>query len=140
MNYYTVGGMFGSMVIPGMLVVLVALAIMVAIIYLMSYVVNRMGLSKKGTDKPAPSKNQAAAPAAAKPVQASPAPAPASASIAGETVAAICAAVSCMIDTPHTVTSISPVAQPVVSAAPSLPQRQRPVWGFAGMQQNTRPF
>ena len=140
MNGYTVGSMIGGMVIPGMLVVLVALAIMVAIIYFMSYVVARMGVRKNDAGKPAPSKSQASAPAAVTPAPASPVPAGASASIAGETVAAICAAVACMIDTPHTVTSILPAAQPAVGAAPVQPARQRPVWGFAGMQQNTRPF
>jgi len=124
-----------------MLVVLVALAIMVGLIYLMRYIVAQINRGKNGTGQSAPAKSQATAPATAIPVQAQPAPVAASASLAGETVAAICAAVSCVIDAPHTVTSIAPVAQTASAvAAPAQPVRQRPVWGFAGMQQNTRPF
>ena len=130
-------GMISSVVIPGMLVVLVALAIMVGCIYLMSRAVGRIERSKKVPD-----------PVVAPPVQkaaltkAAPAPVPEQldAAAAGETVAAICAAVTCMMPVPHVITGIAPVAAGVAPSAPAVPQRQRPVWGFAGMQQNTRPF
>ena len=133
-------GMISGVVIPSMLVVLVALAIMVACIYLMSYVVERINIGKKAAGQTAPPPKAATEAAAADPAPVVPAAVEAPASLTGEVVAAICAAVSCVVDTPHVVTGIAPAAQTAVSAAPAQPVRQRPVWGFAGMQQNTRPF
>jgi len=133
-NDYTIGGMISSVVVPGMLVVLVALAIMVACIYLMSRAVGRIERGKKASEPAASTKKEAPAQVSAAPATAPPVD-DASSSLAGETVAAICAAVACMVPTPHAVTSIVPAAP-----APAVPPRQRPVWGFAGMQQNTRPF
>jgi len=61
----------------------------------------------------------------------------ASAGIAGETIAAISAAIALMMDhQAYTITSVTPLSTP---AAPVL-QNPRPVWGFAGMQHNTKPF
>jgi len=70
----------------------------------------------------------------------------ASAAIGAETIAAISAAISVVMDDPYTITSITPAASTdaytvaAVAAVAALPERRRPVWGFAGMQQNTRPF
>ena len=140
-NTYTAGSMVWSMVIPSMFVVLAALAIMVACIYFMSFIIARVKLKKKAAVQTAvtPKDPVPVPPAALDPGPALP---EAPAYLSGETLAAICAAVACVIGTPHTVTSIVPVAPAAdvaVTAPPQL-QRRRPVWGFAGMQQNTRPF
>ena len=88
----------------------------------------------------------------APPVLASPPPLAAalpvvSPAIGAETIAAISAAISAVMDEPHTIAGITPAANPAdgytvaaVAAVAALPERRRPVWGFAGMQQNTRPF
>ena len=73
--------------------------------------------------------------------------------IGGETVATVSAAIALVMDEPHTITGIAPApthesdtfaaiaaAAAAVAAMPASKKRRRPVWGFAGVQQNTRPF
>ncbi|MCL2579323.1 MAG: hypothetical protein FWE32_04755 [Oscillospiraceae bacterium] len=82
-------------------------------------------------------------------------PAPAAPTVTGETIAAISAAIALMMDEPFAITGISPAkpasdetyiaaAVAAIAASTATPprpeKRSRPVWAFAGMQQNTRPF
>jgi len=59
------------------------------------------------------------------------------ADIPGEVIAAISAAVASVMEQPYVITGISPAD---VASAPGLPQYQRPAWGFAAVQHNTKPF
>ena len=130
---YIISGILSALVVPVIIVVIVALVLMVACICLMWRIVKQIDHSKKNS---VPAQKAASAQAAAAPAPVSARPVQNDAQPSGEIVAAICAAVASMMQTPHAVTSIAP-ASPAPSA---MPVRQRPVWGFAGMQQNTRPF
>ena len=139
-----VAQMMGEMVIPGMLVATVALVLLIFFVYGMGWVLNK----KKGAT--APSAGEASAPQAhARPAQ--------SAALPEETVAVISAAIASVMDEPYDITSITPsqevlfapivaaIAASTVAASPSAPaapteRGRRPVWSFAGMQQNTKPF
>ena len=158
---YTTGSMVGQMVVPGMLVVFAVLIILIACVKLMSHVVG--GLDKKdkgapppsgGSDKPAPVAPAAAKPAAVMPAPAAPPTSPVHVApvVGGEVIAAISAAVANVMESPFAITSVTPAAAGAVgiigsvdvplyaAPVPAQPQRKRPAWGFAGMQQNTRPF
>lgn len=154
MQSYSVGSMFWAMVVPGMLVVFVVLVLLIGCIYLMTYVTGKLPGGNKTPPPPPPKKvvPVPAAKAAPAPVPSTPAPTPSppvqsSTGVSGEVVAAISAAVACVMETPYAITSVTPAAslaaypaQPLQPVAAALPERRRPVWGFAGMQQNTRPF
>lgn len=114
----------GGVVVPGLLIVFLALVILIAAVFVMGRV---FSTSKGGGT--APKAKASPPPAAAAPAKA----APVSGGISGETVAAITAAVACVME--ETAPGI-PYAITGVTRASS----GRPVWGFAGMQQNTRPF
>ena len=113
----------GEVVIPGLLITFIALIILIFAVWVMG----RIFSAKKKTDKPAPQ-----APAAPAAKAAAPAPVVAS-GISGETVAAISSAVACYMEE-----SAPGVSYAIRSIG--RPRESRPVWGFAGMQQNTRPF
>lgn len=119
----------GEIVIPGVLVVFLALVILIFAVWLMGRVLSTN--KKKNTPTPQASK-QAAAPAKANAPVAKAAPT-INPGISGETVAAISAAVACCMET-----SAPGVSYAIRSIG--RPRESRPVWGFAGMQQNTRPF
>lgn len=53
--------------------------------------------------------------------------------ITGETIAAISAAISMMIEQPFTITGVSKRGAPG-------PANNRPVWALAGMRHNVKPF
>lgn len=103
----------GAVIVIGLILVLVVLILLVYVIQLNNKLMNR------GTGQTAP------APVGAAPVV--------QAGISEETVAVISAAVAAMMDE----------SRPGVAYAVQSIRRSggaRPVWGFAGMQQNTRPF
>ena len=137
---YNTIGILGEMVVPGMLLVIVVLALLVGCIYLMSHVIAR--IDKKTGSKVLPPKNTPppvakapAAPAAQQPLQ------PASQQPGSEVVAAISGAIACVMESPYVITSVTPAnVSSVQPGTPAAPERRRPVWGFAGMQQNSRPF
>jgi sodium pump decarboxylase gamma subunit len=117
-------GQAGSVILSGLVIVFLILVILIAAVELTSRLV-------KSTEK----KTQAAAPA---PVTAAPVAAPAplvQAGIEEETVAAISAAVYCCLEN-ATGASAPAYAIKSISRASGV----RPVWGFAGMRENTRPF
>ncbi len=119
----------GEVVIPGLLIVFMALVILIFAVWVMG----RIFSAKKKTDKPAPQASKQA-PAPAVPAAKAAASAPVVASgISGETVAAISSAVACYMEE-----SAPGVSYAIRSIG--RPRESRPVWGFAGMQQNTRPF
>lgn len=119
-----------EVVVPGFLIVFIALVILIAMVWLMGSIVG----SKTGKKK---DKAPKAAPAAAPVKATAPAPAPSTPPPAGgipeETVAAISAAVACVMaesspGVPYSIRNISRARE------------SRPIWGLAGMQQNTKPF
>ena len=116
----------GTVIFSGLLIVFIVLGLLIYIVYAMGKLLG----SKKAESQPGPV-HAAAAPA---PVRGIPAPA-VQAGTPLETVAAISAAVAAYMEeaapgVPYAVKSIR--RQPTQGA--------RPVWGFAGMRQNTRPF
>ena len=132
--------MFGGVVVPGQILVFVMLGLLIGCVYLMSYIVTHIDKKKGTKTSPAEDTRQPAAnvtPAPQQPVQPTPQ------QQGGEVVAAISAAVASVMESPHVITSVTPVqaaVNPALPAAPAVPERRRPVWGFAGMQQNNRPF
>jgi sodium pump decarboxylase gamma subunit len=117
-------GQAGSVILSGLVIVFLILIILIAAVELTSRLV-----------KSAEKKTQAAAPA---PVKAAPVAAPAplvQAGIEEETVAAISAAVYTCLE------GASGAGAPAY-AIKSIARASgvRPVWGFAGMRENTRPF
>jgi len=156
-----IGQMMGQMVIPGMIVAAIAIVILIAFIYLMGGVINISLGKRKASAPPAPPASKIPEPAAVSPdanVTESPLPAaaqvdviPAQAAVSPDsvTIAVISAAIASMMEVPHTIASISPSGEAVLAmpanamsqpAAAAVKKRERPVWGFAGMQQNTKPF
>ena len=135
------GEIMGGLVGPGMLLVIVVLGLLVGCIYLMSYIIARID-KKTGSralpakSSPPPAAKAPAAPAAQQPVQ------PGPQQLNSEVVAAISGAVACVMESPYVITSITPAptAVDLVQPGVAVPERRRPVWGFAGMQQNNRPF
>lgn len=121
-------GLSGAVVLTGLVLVFVILLVLIITVEFTSRIVN----SATGGSKASPAKvvSVASAPKAQYAV-ATAAPA-VQAGIEEETVAAIMAAVSCMTD------QASGVGYAVRSI--NRAKSDRPVWGFAGMQQNTRPF
>jgi sodium pump decarboxylase gamma subunit len=116
----------GEVVIPGLLIVFIALIVLIFVVLIMGRILS----AKTKTDTPAP---QVSVDNATPAVQtAAPAPVVA-AGIPGETVAAISAAVACYMH--ESAPGVSYTIQSI-----SRPRQSRPVWGFAGMLQNTRPF
>lgn len=119
-------GLAGAVVLTGLVLVFVVLFVLIMIVEFTSRIVNsttKGGAAVKAAPVPAVQKTQNTAVAQVPAVQAG---------IEEETVAAIMAAVSCMSDsgsnTHYAVRNINRA------------KIERPVWGFAGMQQNTRPF
>jgi len=109
----------------------------------MSYIIARV---EKKTN-PETSQAESTPPPAAKAMP--PAPVvqqPATLQSGSEVVAAISGAIACVMQSPYAITSITPAVAPasavhsVQPGVPAVPERRRPVWGFAGMQQNNRPF
>ena len=103
----------GAVVFSGLIIVFFLLCILIGAVTLIGNIIDRS--QKKGDDVP------------------SAIPAPAiETGIAEETVAVISAAIQCMSETsPGTTYKIASINRHTST---------RPVWGFAGMQQNTRPF
>jgi sodium pump decarboxylase gamma subunit len=118
-------GQAGSVILSGLVIVFLILIILIAAVELTSRLV-----------KSAEKKTQAAAPAPvlAPPTVAAPAPF-VQAGIEEETVAAISAAVYCCLEN-ATGAGAPAYAIKSISRASGV----RPVWGFAGMRENTRPF
>jgi sodium pump decarboxylase gamma subunit len=115
-------GQAGSVILSGLVIVFLILIILIAAVELTSRLV-----------KSAEKKTPAAPPA---PVKAAPVAAPApfvQAGIEEETVAAISAAVYSCLDSGPSVPAYTIKSISRASGA-------RPVWGFAGMRDNTRPF
>ena len=129
-------GVIGGVVVPGTILVFAVLVLLIGCVYLMSNVVAR--IDKKVASKSSPTqpatKIESALPDAQQPVPAS------TQQLSGEVVAAISGAISCVMKAPHVITNVTPVSAPAAAASSARPERRRPVWGFAGMQQNTRPF
>lgn len=160
-----IGQMMGQMVIPGMIVAAIAIVILILFINLMGGAIN-ISLKRKTsapsvTPAPGTLEPVAASPAASvteaplpAPAQVAAIPDPAAGSPDNVTIAVISAAIACVMDVPYTITGVSPVGEVVLpmpatalsAAAPAQPaaaavkKRERPAWGFVGMQQNTRPF
>ena len=112
----------GAVTLSGIVIVFLLLGILICTVWLMSSAIN------KAQEKTSPAAETKTASAQA--VKASPQPT-VQAGISGETVAVISAAVAAMQGGSgggYNIASIKRARQP------------RPVWGFAGMQQNTRPF
>lgn len=120
-------GLAGSVTLSGLVLVFVVLVLLILLVELTSKIMLR-GESKKDSAPTAPK------PVVAPVVRVASAPSPVvQAGIDEETVAVISAAVySCMdsaaMGTQYAISGIKRAAG------------ERPVWGFAGMQQNTRPF
>jgi 2-oxoglutarate dehydrogenase E2 component (dihydrolipoamide succinyltransferase) len=94
---------------------------------------------------PAPAVQPAPAAVPAPAVQAAPAAPAVQAGIDDETVAVISAAVYAGLGTeapadPFAAYRIQSIAQAPAATAESAAPAERPVWGFAGMRHNTRPF
>ena len=144
-----VGQMIGEMVIPGMIVATMSMVLLIVFVY---FIGRALGYktSLKITPPPSPP-GPAVSPIYAAPQAAAPDHGSAPDT---ETMAVITAAISCVMDTPYAITNVTPAHHtddfaPIVAAIaaitaataqPVKSRRQRPVWGFAGMQQNTRPF
>lgn len=119
---HSTGTVVGGTVLTGMVIVFAVLLILIGVMYLLG-LVSRSGRKSEG-------KEQRQAPASAAPSPAVLVPA-AAVTEEEETVAVIAAAVGAyMADSP------APYAITSVTRAKDA----RPVWGFAGMTQNTRPF
>lgn len=119
-------GLAGAVVLTGLVLVFAVLFVLIMLVEFTSRIVNsatKGGEAVKAAPAPAVAKAQNAAAPQAPLVQAG---------IEEETVAAIMAAVSCMTDA-------GPDMQYAVRSI-NRAKSERPVWGFAGMQQNTRPF
>jgi len=123
----------GEVVIPGLLIVFLALIILICVVTLMGRFLSAS--SKKKADKKTPQAPVNAAPAqtSARASAVQSAAPNVAAGIPGETVAAISAAVACYMQ--ESAPGVSYAIQSI-----SRPRESRPVWGFAGMLQNTRPF
>jgi sodium pump decarboxylase gamma subunit len=120
-------GQAGSVILSGLVIVFLILIILIAAVELTSRLV-KSAEKKTQTSAPAPVKT---APA---PVKTASAPV-VQAGIEEETVAVISAAVySCLENAP----GVSAPAYAIQSI--SRASGVRPVWGFAGMRENTRPF
>lgn len=116
-----------SVVFTGIIVVFAILVVLVFLCSLLSMVVGSKGKAKKEPVKKSEPPKAAPAPAPA-PVSA---PAPVvEEGIPGEVVAAISAAVACMMgpDKPFAVRSVKRARE------------SRPAWNAAGIAENTRPF
>lgn len=115
----------GAVILSGLVIVFLILGILICVVAITGRL---SGTGKSGKAAPAP----AAVKATASVPAAKPAPA-VQAGISGETVAVISAAVAALMDE----------QAPGMNYAVTGIRRKRfsrPVWGFAGMQQNTRPF
>ncbi len=125
----TVENLMIGVIVVGILALLAALAAM-----------NRANRIMDGTAAPGEKAVPAAAPPAKAPVPYNPAPA---AQAGGQQIiAVISAAVAAMMSeqapgVPYAITGVSRASATGVSRARG---GERPAWGFAGMQQNTRPF
>lgn len=122
-----------SVVVVGLVVVFVVLLILVAVCFLMGKLFQAGGKKKTPASKPsAPAPTPASAPVKAAPIkQAAPV---VEGGITDDVVAAITAAVSCIMgpDVPFAVTGIK--------RAEKVRRGTRPAWSNAGILENTRPF
>ena len=119
----------GAVTLSGLVIVFVALLILIMAVVLMGKL---LGVKPKAKPQPPIESAPPAASAPAAPTAAPPAMA-VQGGIEEDTVAAISAAVAYMMQE----------SAPGVAYAVTDIRRNsfvRPVWGFAGMQQNTRPF
>lgn len=121
----------GAVILSGLVIVFAILIILILVVVVTGNLMNRNATKPKPPAPPPASATPTPPPAASQPAP------PSSASIvpgvSGETVAVISAAVAAIMDetapgTPYAITGIQ------------RDRGSRPVWGFAGMQQNTRPF
>lgn len=120
--------MAGSVILSGLVIVFLILIFLIWCVHLTGKAINGTNRQPAGNSRPAPPAGNAMPV-----VPASPAAPVVQQGIEEETVAAISAAVYCCMAE----------ADPGVSYAIKSINRVtggRPVWGFAGMQQNTRPF
>lgn len=132
MEYWD-GSLAGAIILSGLVIVFVALIILIGVVQITGRVVNKEAYAPKPPEKPSAPPPPSSAPPAAKGPSTSPA---VQQGIAQETVAVISAAVAAVMDEQN-----PGVAYSIAGIQPQQRSRaQRPVWGFAGMQQNTRPF
>lgn len=123
--------LMGAVILSGIVIVFLILVTLIAVVSVTGRLVNKSAFEKKPPAAPAPPTQSAPASAPAAPTKGiSPAPVVQS-GIAQETVAVISASVAAVMDEQ---------APGVPYAVQSIQRQGRPVWGFAGMQQNTRPF
>ena len=115
-------------IISGLVIVFLALIVLIAMIWAMGKVLS----SFKRDKKPSAPKQAQAAPAAPKPAAPTPKAQVAEEGIPGEVVAAISAAVAFMMEE----TGASGYVVKSIKRA----REARPVWGLAGITENTRPF
>lgn len=121
-------GLAGSVILSGLVIVFLVLIVLIVLVQITGRAV-RGNVSKRDEAPPPVASKPQTAPVA--PVHA---PVPEIQSgIDDETVAAISAAIYACMDSAAAGTQY--VIRSVKRAA-----GERPVWGFAGMQQNTRPF
>lgn len=116
-------GLAGSTTLSGLAIVFIALIILILAVMITGKIVNSVA-GKSGASTPSP---KAAAPKLVPPAVQT--------GIEEETVAAISAAVYSCLDAVPENKGVSYAIKSISRAAGG-----RPVWGFAGMQQNTRPF
>lgn len=121
----------GAVILSGAVIVFLILIILILVVTVTGRIMNRE------KEKPQPQASPPAAPATAPKSAPAPMPVPkvpnVQAGIGEETVAVIAAAVAAVMD------EESPGAAYAVTEI-KRQRGERPVWGFAGMQQNTRPF
>lgn len=119
----------GAVILSGLVIVFLVLIILIVVVN----VTGRLTGSIKKTE-PTPPAAPTTPSAPTNPAATPSVPAPSvEQGISGETVAVITAAVTAMMDeqAPGTAYAVTGIQHA---------RSQRPVWGFAGMQQNTRPF
>lgn len=124
-------GLVGNVVFSGILIVFVTLILLILLVILLGKIMGQKPAPQAAKTESAPAPAPAASPAA--PVVT----APSAGSDDTQTVAVISAAVAAyMADaapgTPYQITGITPRT--------GRAKELRPVWGFAGMRQNTEPF
>lgn len=117
----------GAVILSGLVIVFLVLVILIAVVKLTG--------KAAGKEKKIPPVSASASPtmAMAAPVPAAAAVSAVQEGVSGQTVAVIAAAVAAMMeqDAPGVAYAITGIRRAAES---------RPVWGFAGMLQNTRPF
>lgn len=130
-------GLTGAVILTGLVLVFTVLVVLILMVQITSRIVGNISKEQgSSAAKPAEMPKAAAVTPAAKPSVAIAQKAPVIESgIDGETVAVISAAVHSCMSAVSQESGAGYAIQSIKRAAGS-----RPVWGFAGMQQNTRPF